>query len=118
MKDGSTLMFYSLRTGAGKDAHSSGTWVDPFGVAKSLSAQQVLIDVKDYWTSPRGGRYPSSWRVRVPSVGLDVEVRPVMSDQELGGRPRYWEGAVDLNGVREGHDILGRGYVELVGYGE
>ncbi len=119
LQDGSALMFYALRNHDGtRDPNSAGTWVDPAGRTQSLSTDQVMIDVSDHWTSPRGGRYPSRWRVRVPAVGVDVEVRPVLANQELGTKPRYWEGAVDLRGVREGHDATGRGYVELVGYGE
>lgn len=119
LQDGSALMFYSLRNHDGtRDPNSAGTWVDPTGRVQSLSTDQVSIDVSDHWTSPRGGRYPSRWRVRVPAVGLDVEVHPALANQELGTAPRYWEGAVDLHGVRDGHDATGRGYVELVGYGE
>ena len=101
-----------------RDPHSAGTWVDPAGRVQALSTDQVMIDVSDHWVSPRGGRYPSRWRVRVPAVGLDVEARPVLANQELGTKPRYWEGAVDVSGTREGHDTSGRGYVELVGYAE
>jgi predicted secreted hydrolase len=119
LEDGSSLMFYALRNHDGTwDPHSAGTWVDPAGHAQPLSTEQVTIDVSDHWVSPRGGRYPSRWRVRVPAVDLDVEVLPVLANQELGTEPRYWEGAVDLRGVREGHGTTGRGYVELVGYGE
>jgi predicted secreted hydrolase len=119
LQDGSALMFYSLRNRDGsRDPNSSGTWIDAGGRSRQLTADQVSIDVSDHWTSPRGGRYPSRWRVRVPSAGLDVEVRPVLADQELGTQPRYWEGAVDLQGGQSGRDITGRGYVELVGYGE
>ena len=85
---------------------------------QKLPKKRLKIDVIDHWVSPRGGRYPSRWHVRVPAVGLDVEVHPALANQELGTQPRYWEGAVDLSGVREGHDATGRGYVELVGYGE
>jgi predicted secreted hydrolase len=119
LQDGSALMFYSLRNRNGaRDPNSSGTWVDASGRSRQLTAEQVSIDVSDHWTSPRGGQYPSRWRVRVPSAGLDVEVRPVLADQELGTQPRYWEGAVDLRGGQSGRNITGRGYVELVGYGE
>ncbi len=119
LQDGSALMFYCLRDRDGsKDAHSAGTWVDPSGNSRALSSDQVLIDVTDHWASPRGGRYPSRWRVRAPIVGLDVEVHPVRSDQELGTHPRYWEGAVDVRGTKDGRDAAGQGYVELVGYGE
>ena len=119
LRDGSTLMLYGLRNRDGtRDPHSAGTWVDPAGRARSLTAEQISIDVLDHWVSPMGGRYPSRWRVRVPEVGLDVEARPVLPDQELRTRPRYWEGAVDVRGTREGHSTDGRGYVELVGYAE
>lgn len=118
-RDGSSLMFYALRNQDGsRDPHGAGTWVDPAGRVTALGLDQVSIDVADRWTSPRGGRYPSRWRLRVASVGLDVEVRPVMADQELDTRPRYWEGAVDVEGVKDGRRSDGRGYVELVGYGE
>jgi predicted secreted hydrolase len=119
LQDGSSFMFYALRNHDGtRDPHSAGTWVDPAGRVQALSTDQVIIDVSDHWDSPRGGRYPSRWRVRVPAVGLDVEARPVLANQELGTKPRYWEGAVDVSGTREGHDTSGRGYVELVGYAE
>ena len=119
LQDGSALMFYSLRNHNGtRNPNSAGTWVDASGHSRNLTTDQVSIEVSDYWTSPRGGRYPSHWRVRVPSTGLDVDVSPVLADQELATRPRYWEGAVDLRGVQSGRDITGRGYVELVGYAE
>jgi predicted secreted hydrolase len=119
LQDGSSFMFYALRNRDGtRDQHSAGTWVDAAGRVQALSTCQVMIDVSDHWVSPRGGRYPSRWRVRVPAVGLDVEARPVLANQELGTKPRYWEGAVDVSGTREGHDTSGRGYVELVGYAE
>ena len=53
----------------------------------------------------------------MPELALDLTVRPLLADQELTGTPRYWEGAVQVTGVRAGRSIGGRGYVELVGYG-
>jgi predicted secreted hydrolase len=117
LQDGSALMFYALRdTHGGIDPHSAGTWVDPAGVARPLSASQVSVEVTDRWLSPRHVRYPSAWRVRVPQLGLDLTVRPLLADQELLTTPRYWEGAVDVRGTRAGDALGGRGYVELVGY--
>lgn len=113
MNDGSALMFYSLRNLDGTpNAQSGGTWIAPSGQSHPLSSQDVVIEVTDHWTSRRGVRYPSRWHVRVPSRSLDVEVKPVLADQELGTSPRYWEGAVDVSGSTAG----GEGYVELVGY--
>ena len=119
LQDGSTLMFYALRDKNGaRDPHSAGTWVSARGAVRSLSSGDVQIDVLDHWVSPLGGRYPSRWRLRVPGAGIDVEIRPVLANQELGTRPRYWEGAVDVRGGPGGASAAGRGYVELVGYGE
>jgi predicted secreted hydrolase len=119
LRDGSSLMFYSLRNRDGShDLHSAGTWVSPTGASRPLAVGDVQIDVLDYWKNPRGERYPAKWRVKVPAVGVDVEVRPVLADQELTTAPRYWEGAVDVVAAGDGsaQKAGGRGYVELVGY--
>jgi predicted secreted hydrolase len=41
-----------------------------------------------------------------------------MDDQELFTTVRYWEGAVDVTGTRDGVEVTGRGYVELTGYAD
>ena len=117
LDDGSALMFYAMRNKDGsRESHSAGTWVDADGRARSVASSDIDIDVGDHWDSPRGGRYPSRWRVRVAALALDVDVKPVLANQELGTNPRYWEGAVDVSGVRGASKAAGRGYVELVGY--
>jgi predicted secreted hydrolase len=117
LDDGGTLMFYALRKLDGRrDAHSAGTWLAPDGTAHALASDQVHIEVKDHWTSPRGGRYPARWQLRVPSLALDVDIRPRLANQELDTTPRYWEGAATVAGTRAGQPVAGRAYVELVGY--
>ena len=117
LDDGSALMFYALRDRDGRrDVHSAGTWVAAGGAARALSSADVDIAVTGDWRNASGERYPAGWRVRVPSLALDVTVHPVLADQELQTTPRYWEGAVDIQGERDGQSIGGRGYVELVGY--
>jgi predicted secreted hydrolase len=117
LQDGTALMFYSMRNQDGsRDPNSAGTWISAAGQSQRLSRDQVQIDVLDYWKNPRGDRYPSHWRVRVPTVGIDVDVRPVLANQELITSARYWEGAVDVTGASAGQKTAGRGYVELVGY--
>lgn len=117
LKDGSSFMFYSLRERGGtRNRYSSGTWVDSNGQSRSLASSEVQIDVFDYWTNLRGERYPARWRLRAPSVGMDVTVRPILADQELATSTHYWEGAVDVTAVDGNHGMDGRGYVELVGY--
>jgi predicted secreted hydrolase len=117
LDDGSALMFYSLRQiGGDQDPFSAGTWITPDGRVQHLSATDLEIEVLDRWHSPRGGRYPARWRLRAVALDLDLELRPVLADQELDTTPRYWEGAVDVRGARGGAAISGRGYVELTGY--
>ena len=117
LEDGGALMFYALRNRDGtREPHSAGTWVDSKGNVRPLTSGEVRIDVGARWTSPRGNRYPSRWHVQIPTLALDVDVKPVMANQELGTRPRYWEGAVDVSGSHDGRTTSGRGYVELVGY--
>jgi predicted secreted hydrolase len=117
LSDGSDLMFYSLRRRGGRrDAHSAGTWVGADGAVRALTEDDVKIAVRDYWTSPRGGRYPAHWTVTVPALGLSADLRPLLADQELDGPPRYWEGAVAVAAERDHRTLTGAGYVELVGY--
>jgi predicted secreted hydrolase len=117
MDDGSALMFYALRKRNGdRDAHSAGTWLAPDGSTRSLSSDDVLIESKGEWTSPRGGRYPARWQLRVPSLQLDVDIQPRLADQELNTSTRYWEGASTVAGTLKGQEIRGKAYVELVGY--
>ena len=118
LDDGTALMFYALRDRDGsRDRHSAGTWVESSGEGHALASAAVGIEVTDRWTSADGVSYPAGWRIRVPSLALEVAVRPVLADQELKTTPRYFEGAVDVSGTRAGRTLGGRGYVELVGYG-
>jgi len=70
------------------------------------------------WKSDKtGASYPIAWRIEVPAERLVLEVRAVLANQELALRPlAYWEGAVEVNGTRDGQPIRGRGYLELTGY--
>ena len=119
LSDGSDLMFYRLRKKDGTvDPYSAGSFVQRDGTLTRLGPEEVKLDAIRYWQSPRGGRYPVSWRLSIPSLKLDLEVTPVMENQELDLYVRYWEGAVDVAGKRNGQPIQGRGYLELAGYAE
>jgi len=117
LSDGSDLMFYNLRRIDGsQDSHSAGTWIRADGRALPLTRDDVAVDVREYWDSPRGGRYPMEWQIKVAPLALNLHVNPVLKAQELSTNVRYWEGAVDVNGQRAGNELTGRGYVELTGY--
>jgi predicted secreted hydrolase len=119
LDDGSALMFYALRDRDGRrDVHSAGTFVDATGRATPLANDDVQIEVQRQWTSPRGGRYPAQWNLQVRSQGLQLQIAPLLADQELSTQPRYWEGAVRVVGQHRGAAVQARGYVELVGYAQ
>ncbi|HEU5360034.1 MAG TPA: lipocalin-like domain-containing protein [Candidatus Deferrimicrobiaceae bacterium] len=120
LSDGRDLMFYRLRReDGGTDRFSAGTLVLPDGSSRPLSSGDVRIETLASWKSPESGaRYPSRWRLRVPSENLDLEVVPLLADQELRTTVRYWEGAASVRGTSRGAFIEGEGYVELTGYGE
>ena len=71
------------------------------------------------WTSPRSHTvYPAAFRLEVPTAALDLQVLPLLADQELDLTFRYWEGAVRIEGTAEGKPAKGLGYLELTGYGD
>jgi predicted secreted hydrolase len=118
LDDGRDLMLYRLRRADGSaDRFSGGSLVEVDGSSRRLRLDDFTIDVSETWTSPRDGtRYPSRWRIAVPSEALDLDVVPRLADQELVLAVRYWEGAVRVEGHARGRPLAGVGYVELVGY--
>lgn len=118
MDDGSELMVYALRREDGSmDAFSSGLFIDADGATRRIAKEDFQIQVEDTWQSPHSkGIYPSRWQVRVPSIGMVLQVTPQVADQELNVSVIYWEGAVQVRGSRNGKPLSGYGYVELTGY--
>ncbi|MBD5633196.1 MAG: carotenoid 1,2-hydratase [Candidatus Eremiobacteraeota bacterium] len=119
LDDRRELMLYNLRQKDGSvTPESSGSLIEPDGSVRYLPRSSFTADATGTWKSPHtGGTYPSGWRVRVPSAGLDLSLAPTVLDQELAGTSSgvsYWEGAVDVSDSRGAP--LGVGYVELTGY--
>ena len=83
-----------------------------------MSPNEIEFEPRGQWRSPRTGiRYPVAMRVRAGELAIELE--PLMDDQELDSRAStgiiYWEGAVR---ARVNGKEIGRGYLELTGYGE
>ena len=117
LDDGRDLMVYRLRRSDGEaDPRSSGTLVRGDGRSLTLGRDDVELETLAWWRSPAtGARYPTSWRLRVPSEGIDLEVRALLVASELDGTATtgvvYWEGPVEASGSQSGE-----GYVEMTGY--
>ena len=116
LDDRTELMLFQLRHRDGSllashvDAYSSGTFIDGAGKARHLRREDFALE-----PGAKHGKYPVEWRVRVPSLGIDLNCKAVLPDQELksgsGGGTSYWEGAVDYSGTQRGV-----GYLEMTGY--
>ena len=119
LSDERDIMYGALRP---RDETASefqlGTVVEADGSYRSIDPGEVQLDVLDRWQSPRGGTYPSRWRLRMPEEGIDIEITPYISNQELDTIVRYWEGAVKFKGTTDSEPISGSGYVELTGYAD
>jgi predicted secreted hydrolase len=113
--DNREIMFYVLREKDGTaGAFTNGMLVESDGSYSSLSREDVVLRVNDTWTSPHSGAtYPAAWTFSIPSHSIDLQIHPLMNDQELNATVRYWEGAV---AIKSGGKPAGRGYVELTGY--
>ncbi len=143
LDDGSELMLYRLRRNDGSaDPNSSGTWIPaipkiatqtvsanvPPASSKHIRLNQFTIQPETTWTSPiTHGRYPSGWKIFVPTQRLSIEIKPTVLDQELaaptgtstsagGGGVSYWEGRCRVTGTHNGKPVQGQAYVELTGY--
>ena len=118
LTDGSALMAFRIRGADGAARWAGGSLRTPDGRVQVLDPMQVQFRGLRDWISPRTGiRYPVQWQVT--AAGRQFELRPLLDDQEndtrLSTGAIYWEGAVR---AFERDHLVGRGYLELTGYGE
>jgi predicted secreted hydrolase len=93
--------------------------VERDGSTRRFERREVTLAATDAWSSPHdGARYPAGWRLRIPSAQIDLELEPVLADQELRLSLRYWGGMVQMHGQAGGQPVRGYGQVELSGYGK
>jgi predicted secreted hydrolase len=103
------LMLFELRKQDGSiDPYSSGTYVDAKGQAHHLKRADFTLEPMAKW-----GKYPIAWKIRVPSLNIELTSKAALDNQELRSPtgPNYWEGAVTYEGTQRGV-----GYLEMTGY--
>ena len=125
LNDNTELMLYRLRHKDGSvDPYSSGTYVDANGKSTFLAAHDFsMTPTGEAYNSPvTKAAYPIAWRVAIPSLGLELQLKTPLASQELTSGANaglsYWEGAIDIAGTRDGAPIAGVGYLEMTGYAE
>jgi predicted secreted hydrolase len=115
---GGALMAFRIRDARGQPRWAGGTLRQADGTVRILRPEEVSFAPGRRWRSPRTLiEYPVEWQLRAGELAL--ELVPLMDDQESDSRLTtgavYWEGAVE---ARSSSRVLGRGYLELTGYGE
>lgn len=114
------IMLFTLRKEDGTiDRFSTATLILPDGRTHHFANDEFTVTRIGEWKSPETGAvYPAGWRINIPAISLDLEVHPLIPNQELVLSYIYWEGAVSLRGQLGGEEVNGYGYVELTGYGQ
>jgi predicted secreted hydrolase len=117
LANGEALMIFRMRDADGTARWAGATWRSGEST-QTFGPGAIEWRALRRWRSPRTGvEYPIAWQVRVGDRWLTV--RPLMEDQENDARGStgtlYWEGAVEI--ADSSGKILGRGYLELTGYG-
>ncbi len=118
-EDGTELMLFQIRTDdARRDPHSSGTFVFEDGSDLKIGQAGFELEPTAWWRSEKsGGNYPVEWRLSVPALELDVEIKARFRGQEFTAEPTvYWEGAVSASGTRNAKPVKAVGYLEMTGY--
>jgi predicted secreted hydrolase len=115
--DGRALMAFRIRRADGSEYWTGGAIREASGASRALDPGSVRFTPQKQWRSKRTGiDYPIAFRVEAGP--LDITLDPLLDDQELDSRASvgtvYWEGAV--RALAGGHQV-GRGYLELTGYG-
>lgn len=119
LDDGGSLMAFRIRDGRDTTLWRSAAERAPDGRSQAV---EVHFEPLARWRSPvTGVRYPVVMRLRFAD-GRRWRLQPLLEDQEVDARMTtgtlYWEGAVEVLDEAAGDALIGRGYLELTGYGE
>lgn len=117
LNDNSELMFYRMRLKNGMpDATSRGIYILPDGNISPIQMNEIIYKETQYWKSPDNRNYPIAWNFEIDKLGLELLIIPYFENQLHQLSVQYWEGAVRVNGSKNGSQLNGSGYVELTGY--
>jgi predicted secreted hydrolase len=120
LRDGTAIMAFRMRSPTSADLWTSASRRAPDAVTvQTVDPKEIRWRALRTWRSVRTGiEYPVEWEITLD--GRRLFVRPLMDDQENDARAStgsiYWEGAV--RAFDEANRFIGRGYLELTGYGE
>jgi len=118
LADGGALMAFRMRDREGGTLWAGGAQRGADGRTRVFAPGEVSFAPQRRWRSQRTQvEYPVA--MTIDAGGAQYTLAPMFDDQELDSRAStgtiYWEGAVR---VEQGGREVGRGYLELTGYGK
>ncbi len=113
--DGRDLMVFQLRRNDGRrDPYDQGLWVAADGRSRSLQAEDFDLEPTAYWQDAHGVAWPIQWQLQTATGNW--RIRAALADQRMATTLVYWEGLIDI--YDQADRRVGRGYMELTGYGD
>lgn len=108
-----------------RDAQSGAVVYDHASIAAGSTVEHCTngLDLEPirFWESPRTLiSYPVEWRMRIPSLGVDLRFEPLADDQEVpvfGMARAIWEGAGRVSGTVGERPAAGSARGEVYGRG-
>lgn len=119
LDDGTVLMFGEFHNGPDSRSGYGATLQYLDGRQFALGQDDFELTILDTWQSPTTSiLYPAAWDVRLPDHNIELQITPLIADQEMRVSIVYYEGATAIAGTVDGQSVQGRGFVELTGYGD
>ena len=111
------LLFQLRRRDGSAEPINTGLLISQDGTVRRLRRRDLTFEVLDHWQSAEDGvRYPSRWRLQIPAEGIQLDIIPLLEDQELNLSVRYWGGAARVTGKSKDQLVSGTGHVQLTAY--
>jgi len=98
--------------------YASGSITDSLGNQSPILFDDFTVTPLDSWVSQAtGGTYPQNWEIEIPKYEIHLTLTTDVPDQEMPNPVwNYWEGRVEVSGVKGSEAVQGMGFVELTGY--
>jgi predicted secreted hydrolase len=116
LESGEKLMLFQLRQQPGKNRGKnflSGSLIAPGGGTTKLDPDQIQLEILEEMVVA-GRVLPLHWRLKLPQISRELDIRALHQNQWMDVDFPYWEGAVTVSG--KGVENRGQGYMELTGY--
>ena len=116
LDSGEKLMLFRLRQkqdSTQDEGFQHGVLISPTGQTRRLDSGRIEFEVLEFMRL-QDRSLPALWRIKLPEIGREILITPVLEDQWMDVDFAYWEGAIEVSGPSE--ETSGRGYLEMTGY--